>query len=85
MNQRLLKKTILEMLEGSDPYALPEDRLFSELPGRLGEPVTQADFEETLAWLSVYKHIRPQVDPLGDEITRWFITGTGKTLLGQSL
>lgn len=85
MNPRLVRKTILEMLEGSDPFALPEDRLFSELSGRLGEPISRADFDDAMSWLSVHKHILVQQDPLDDDAARWFISPTGKTLLAQSV
>ncbi len=80
----MIRRTILEILEEIEPFALPEPQLKLHLDARMRPPVAAAEMEDAITWLNVRQHIRPLSDHLAPEdstAVKWLITETGKTLL----
>jgi hypothetical protein len=78
-----VRKAVLEILEGANPYAMPEKQLHTEIDGAVRPPVGQAEFDETILFLQSRKAIATVPDGLDPENVKWTITEVGKTLLRE--
>ena len=78
-----ITRGILAVLERAEPFALPEAQLLIELNGALRPPVGQAEFDERMLFLNTRKHIVTVPDNLDENLVKWTITETGKSVLRQ--
>jgi len=76
-----IRRTILDLLERAQPYALPEPQLAVELNGAIRPPAGRAELDEELLFLQTRACIATVPDPLDDNLVKWAITEAGKTML----
>ena len=78
-----IRRTILDILERAQPYALPESQLAVELNGAIRPPASTAEFDEEILFLQTRAYIATVPDPLNDALVKWAITEAGRTMLRQ--
>jgi len=76
-----LRRTILDILERCQPFALPESQLEVELAAIIRPPAAKAELDETLLFLQSRRYIATVPDPLDDNLVKWAITEAGMTML----
>jgi len=87
MSKLIRRETILEQIELVSPNAVPEPTLKLRVTSAMGEPITEADFDDDLIWLQSRGLIKPMPARLGDEdeegnpIIRWVLTEAGQAEL----
>jgi hypothetical protein len=83
MRATTIRRTILDILERAQPYALPESQLVVELNGALRPAAGAAEFDEQILFLQSRRYITTVPDPLDDQLVKWAITEAGLTMLRQ--
>jgi hypothetical protein len=78
-----IRRTILDVLERAQPYALPESQLIVELNGAMRPAVSTAEFDDQLLFLQIRRYVTTVPDPLDDQLIKWAITEAGLTMLRQ--
>lgn len=76
-----IRRTLLEKLEIAEPHALPEPTLQVGLNSKLRPPIGQAEFDDALLFLQTRGFIGNLPDEIDENLSKWFITEAGKTLL----
>jgi hypothetical protein len=83
MRNTILRRTILDILERAQPYALPEKQLNVEVNGAVRPPTGAAEMDEALLFLNARGYVATVPDPLNDQLIKWAITEAGMTMLRQ--
>jgi hypothetical protein len=83
MRATIIRRTILDILERAQPYALPESQLVVELNGALRPAAGSAEFDQEILFLQIRRYITTVPDPLDDQLVKWAITEAGLTMLRQ--
>jgi hypothetical protein len=83
MRSTNIRRTILDILERAQPYALSESQLAVELNGAVRPPAPRAEFDEEILYLQIRRYIATVPDPLDDNLIKWAITEAGRTMLRQ--
>ena len=78
-----IRRTILDILERAQPYALSESQLAVELNGAVRPPAPRSEFDEEILYLQTRRYITTIPDPLDDNLVKWAITEAGSTMLRQ--
>jgi hypothetical protein len=78
-----IRRTILDILERAQPYALPESQLAVELNGAVRPPAGRAELDEEILFLQTRRYIATVPDPLDDHLIKWAITEAGRSMLRQ--
>ena len=78
-----IRRTVLDILERAQPYALSESQLAVELNGAVRPPAGRAEFDEEILFLQIRGYIATIPDPLDDRLIKWAITEAGRTMLRQ--
>jgi len=83
MRATTIRRTILDVLERAEPYALPEGQLMVEINGAVRPPAGQAEFDEEILYLQSRRYVTTVPDPLDDQLVKWAITEAGRAMLRQ--
>jgi hypothetical protein len=76
-----IRRSILDILERCQPFALPESQLTVELNAAIRPPAGNAEFDEEMLFLQTRGFITNVPDPLDDQLVKWAITEAGSAML----
>jgi len=83
---KLIQLTILKRLESSQPYALPESQLLTEVNGCVRPKVKAEELSEaieTLGGAECIARLKQMANLFTAEEAFWLITETGSTVLAR--
>jgi hypothetical protein len=81
MRSLIIRRTILDILERCQPFALPESQLAVELSAIIRPPAGKAELDDAILFLQTRRYIATVPDPLDDNLVKWAITEPGMTML----
>lgn len=73
-----IRLKILDVLNESHPYAVPDETLLSNLNARMTKKVKRTEFDDHVLFLKKADLVEPHEGKLGDVNPRWVITEAGR-------